>query len=840
MIDFKKRLIKPAGEKSLNPIDIYDKLDRASDKGPLRPAQIAVLEEWHQNRRNARDVILKLNTGQGKTLVGLLMLQSKMNENEGSAVYLCPDNFLVSQTVHQAKQFGVYCVTSEGELPIEFLDGKSILITSVQKLFNGLSKFKLGHHSIHVPNIVMDDAHACIDSIKNAYRIKLASDHPAYQEILALFSSALADQGAGTYSDIQGGDFEAFLPVPYWEWIDHSSEVVRILRKYVSTDSVKFAWPLVKDSLQNCLCVVSGSSLEISPYRPPLQMFGSYDKAKHRVFMSATITDDSFLVKGLGLLEETVKNPLTYKEEKWSGEKMMLIPSLIHPDLTDTEIANDFAKSAASRKTGVVVLCPSFQATKIWKAAGAYVASKDDIYTRVEMLKNNNCTETLVIANRYDGIDLPDDACRTLIMDSKPFSEDLFDRYTEMCREGSEVSALRTARIIEQGLGRSVRGEKDFSVIILTGNELVRFIRTKDTRKYFSTQTQLQIEIGIEIANLAQNELNDGDEISPVKILKNIISQCLRRDEGWKDFYIEKMNTISQSDETAKILHIFTAEIRAENKYDQGDCEGAAKILQEVIDKNVQTLTDKGWYLQEMARVMYPLSKSRSNELQVAAHRQNRYLLKPRDGMVFTKITIVSQKRIENLINFIRGFGSFDDLSLTVGEMLGNLRFGERADAFEKALNDLAQALGFVGQRPDKEWKAGPDNLWALRDNDYLLFECKSEVILTRAEINKDETGQMNNSIAWFRKHYRGVNVKPILIIPPKTLSKGAGFTEDVQIMRNRSLQRLVSNVKAFFSEFRDADFADLSEKKIQGYLNAHKLDVGDLLTVYSEPPKSY
>lgn len=90
MIDFKKRLVKPAGEKSLNPIEIYDKLDRASDKGPLRPAQIVVLEEWHQNRRNTRDVILKLNTGQGKTLIGLLMLQSKMHENEGSAVYLCP------------------------------------------------------------------------------------------------------------------------------------------------------------------------------------------------------------------------------------------------------------------------------------------------------------------------------------------------------------------------------------------------------------------------------------------------------------------------------------------------------------------------------------------------------------------------------------------------------------------------------------------------------------------------------------------------------------------------------------------------------------------------------
>lgn len=90
MVDFKKRLDRLISEKIIDPIEIYERLDRASDKGPLRPAQIAVLEEWHKNLRTQRDIILKLNTGQGKTLTGLLMLQSKMNENEGSSLYLCP------------------------------------------------------------------------------------------------------------------------------------------------------------------------------------------------------------------------------------------------------------------------------------------------------------------------------------------------------------------------------------------------------------------------------------------------------------------------------------------------------------------------------------------------------------------------------------------------------------------------------------------------------------------------------------------------------------------------------------------------------------------------------
>ena len=112
MVDFTKKLTKHAQENPLDPEQIYEKLDRASDKGPLRPSQIAVLKRWHNNLRTKRDVILKMHTGQGKTLAGLLMLQSKLNEHGKPVVYLCPNRFLVDQTVDQASQFGVRYVTA--------------------------------------------------------------------------------------------------------------------------------------------------------------------------------------------------------------------------------------------------------------------------------------------------------------------------------------------------------------------------------------------------------------------------------------------------------------------------------------------------------------------------------------------------------------------------------------------------------------------------------------------------------------------------------------------------------------------------------------------------------
>lgn len=48
----------------------------------------------------------------------------------------------------------------------------------------------------------MDDAHACIEVIKNACKIVLKQDSHAYQEIFSLFSTELQNQGAGTYADI--------------------------------------------------------------------------------------------------------------------------------------------------------------------------------------------------------------------------------------------------------------------------------------------------------------------------------------------------------------------------------------------------------------------------------------------------------------------------------------------------------------------------------------------------------------------------------------------------------------------------------------------------------------
>ncbi len=106
--------------------------------------------------------------------------------------------------------------------------------------------------------------------------------------------------------------------------------------------------------------------------------------------------------------------------------------------------------------------------------------------------------------------------------------------------------------------------------------------------------------------------------------------------------------------------------------------------------------------------------------------------------------------------------------------------------------------LGFLSERPDKEFKKGPDNLWCGVSNQYFIFECKSEVNVDRQDINKYEAGQMNTHCAWFEGQYGEAKVKRILIIPTKNLSYHGDFTHDVEIMRRGTLKNLRQNVRSF------------------------------------------
>jgi replicative superfamily II helicase len=838
VVDFRKHLPKSRSKPS-DPTEIYGQLDRTSDKGPLRPVQAKLLSDWYANYREKKDVILKLHTGQGKTLIGLLALQSRLNESRQPALYVCPNNYLVAQTVGQAREFGIPCVERGASgLPSEFKDGTSILVTNIQSLINGRSVFRTGPSSLQVGSICIDDAHACVDAIRAAFCIRIDSPSEVYDRLRTLFEDALRGQGAGQWADICLRKDSAILPVPYWFWQDRLDEVARILAAYEEqVDAIRFPWPVLRDRLRGCQCVVSGTSLEVAPYRAPVELFGSFSNAAHRLFMSATVADDSLLVRDLGVDADALRSPLCDPEERWSGEKMLLIPSRISEQLEDGVVVSMLAREFPKRTVGVVALCPSFSRTKAWESGGAVVARTETMETILKDLRDGQRQKAIVFASRYNGIDLADDQCRVLILDGLPYAETLTDRYVASCRERSAHVRRAIARTIEQGLGRAVRGERDYCAIVLLGDDLIDAVAGADGREFLSAQTQKQVDIGRAIVDLAKEDVQRG--VDHKQVLNDLLAKLIRRDPGWKEFYAQQMDELESKITPPRALDVYVAEREAELLYERGDYRPAKKRLQDLIDVSKPSDSERGWYLQEMARYMLPVSMQESNTLQVAAHQLNLFLLKPREGMEFAPIAGLPQRRVAQIIAELQGIGSAGALRLRVNEILDALRFGVDADRFERALNDLGKLLGFGVQRPDRQYGEGPDNLWQVALGKYLLFECKSEIEETRKEINKSEASQMNTHGAWFRQNYKDAVAAPILIIPTRLLGKGSVFSDEVRIMRRDDLQRLSKAVRTFFREAENVAFGELNEEHVAGWLQQHQLLPEDLMTKYGETPVS-
>lgn len=93
--------------KTIEPREIFMTLpSKAPGYGYPRDVQSEVWKKWF-DIRNEKNVILKMNTGSGKTVVGLIMLQSCLNEEKGPAIYVVPDNYLVKQVIDEAKRLGI-------------------------------------------------------------------------------------------------------------------------------------------------------------------------------------------------------------------------------------------------------------------------------------------------------------------------------------------------------------------------------------------------------------------------------------------------------------------------------------------------------------------------------------------------------------------------------------------------------------------------------------------------------------------------------------------------------------------------------------------------------------
>jgi replicative superfamily II helicase len=158
----------------IDPRDIFLTLNRDKKFAFPRDIQTEVIKAWFGQRDNP-DMVVKLNVGSGKTLVGLLLLQSSLNEGIRPAICIAPDKQLVDQVLAEANALGIDAVDDPRDTAVQ--SGEKIAVTTVHRLFNGKSIFGVGSEGVKlkIGAIVIDDVHACIATINEQFRIQLHS-----------------------------------------------------------------------------------------------------------------------------------------------------------------------------------------------------------------------------------------------------------------------------------------------------------------------------------------------------------------------------------------------------------------------------------------------------------------------------------------------------------------------------------------------------------------------------------------------------------------------------------------------------------------------------------------
>ena len=193
MVDFKKLAASKGKPKPINPREIFNSLPKPPGINDLYASQAEVLDAWFL-RRTDRDLVVKLHTGGGKTLVALLMAQSVMNELSGPVIYLAPTNQLVDQVIAKSKEYGIATVRYVSGQPFagEFYDGKAVLVGAYETLFNGRSRFGIrnsGQEIVEAAAIILDDAHVALSAVRRQFSLTIeAKAHPdVYADLAGRF-----------------------------------------------------------------------------------------------------------------------------------------------------------------------------------------------------------------------------------------------------------------------------------------------------------------------------------------------------------------------------------------------------------------------------------------------------------------------------------------------------------------------------------------------------------------------------------------------------------------------------------------------------------------------------
>jgi len=822
-LDFSKIGTGSTVDTVLPPREIFNALPNKGSKFQYpRDVQSQVWSKWFE-RREENSLVIKMNTGSGKTVVGLILLKSSLNEGRSPAVYICPDKYLVQQVIDAASEIGIE--VADDIHSHRFLSGKAILVANIYKLVNGKSVFGVGDEGakLKISSLVIDDAHACLDTVEDQFTIKLSSQTDTYQKIFDVLKESLHTECETKAIEIENSDPASYMQVPYWVWQDKITEISRILVENSGSDELKFIWSLIKEDLMLSRCVISANSIEISPHAIPIHMIPSITNADRKIFMAATLVDDSILSSHFGVEEEYITSPIVPDSAGDIGDRMILLPQVLNTETTDDEIKN-YCKQISSQ-VNVVVIVPSAYRANYWSDEADLILNTNNLYEGVDTLKSGYIG-LVVLVNRYDGIDLPGDACRLLVIDGFPDVRRQIDKVKQSVLMGSAKQVDQILQRIEQGMGRGVRSNDDHCVVFLVGRDLTSQLYSHGAMEKLSPGTKAQLTLSGQVAEQIQGK--------SINELTDTINYCLYRNEEWVKASKGVLASLTY-DEGNQLDNVTIGLRKAYDLASKNNAPAATDIINELINSESDKKL-KGFLKQVLAEYINLYDKSEAQKVQLSAIADNRRVLKPIAGIQYHKIGGHDFDQAVSCSNYLaQRHQDPNKLIIEVNGILEDLQFKEgTSNIFEEAMKNIAKYIGFESQRPEQEYKKGPDNLWNAGGLKYFVIECKNEAIALT--ISKDYCNQLNGSCTWFRNKYdASCSYIPIMVHPSTVFEYAASPDEAIRIIPKLKLEKFRSSVREFIKSIAVNNELS-SPNKIRDKLMVYKLRENDFVDSYTSP----
>ncbi|MFD3430708.1 DEAD/DEAH box helicase [Nocardia fluminea] len=499
-----------------DPEQLY-RLLSATNNGPeaLWAHQADVLRAWHGKYLDKKDVAIELPTGSGKTMVGGLVAEYLRQKDNKPVAYLCPNNLLAHQTASKLRDYGIPVVELVGDVPswnpadrTKFNRADAVAVSVYSHVFN--SNPALTNAGL----LVLDDAHGAEGYVAGPWKFEIRrSTHPnAYLDLLSTLRDALDPvvfghlENAGSNLDARTVYLASPLSVAANAQLIEQALEVSVASNKVSSGA-KHVWKFLRGRVDRCLVYVSASQVLIRPMIAPTFVHQAFEDPTRRVYMSATLGSGGELERAFGRRRITrIPIPKGW-ENQGTGRRFFIFPELTSDLASDPALTNAFVSGLMTDYGRALVLAPDE------KTALKSIAERvppDHVVMRAKDVIDDlapftsSAAAALVLANRYDGIDLPGKDCELVVLDGLPIGSDLQEQFLHSSVGAVTVLQERVRARIMQGSGRATRGARDRAVVVILRNDLISYLDNPGVNRAMHPEVQAELEFG------QRNSMDDG------------------------------------------------------------------------------------------------------------------------------------------------------------------------------------------------------------------------------------------------------------------------------------------------------------------------------------------